>query len=102
MRGELVEKFESYDAAAEHLAVEAALALAPDHERTAALAADAATKEALSRVAAETMDPASAVLIVVGPSAKIEGSLYALGYRDIEVRDTDGNVVKGKGSPSPH
>jgi predicted Zn-dependent peptidase len=95
-RGDLVEKFEAYDRAAEHLAIEAALGLPADHERTAALAADEATKEALSKLASDCMDPSRAVVIVVGPAAKIEGPLRALGYGEIEIRDTDGSVVKGK------
>jgi predicted Zn-dependent peptidase len=102
MRGDLVEKFEAYDRAAEHLAIQAALALPPDHERTAALAADGATKEALSKIASELMNPASAALIVVGPAAKVEGPLRAIGYGEIELRDTDGNVVKPKKAPGPH
>jgi predicted Zn-dependent peptidase len=102
MRGDLVEKFEAYDRAAEHLAIQAALGLPADHERSAALAADGATKETLSRIAAEYMDPASAVIIVVGPSATVEGPLRALGFGDIQVRDTDGNVVKPQKSPAPH
>jgi predicted Zn-dependent peptidase len=99
MRGALVEKFEVYDQAAEHLAIQAALALPADHERTAALAADGATKEALAKLASDFMDPANAAVIVVGPKAGIEVPLHALGYGEIEARDTDGNVVKAKGSP---
>ena len=102
VRGALVEKFEVYDQAAEHLAIQAALALPADHEQTAALAAEGATKEALSKVASDFMDPANAVVVAVGPAARIEGPLRALGYAEIVGRDTDGNVVKAKGSPARH
>lgn len=96
MRGDLVEKVEGYDHAAEHLAIEAALGLSPDHERAAALAADGATREELAKIASECMDPGSAVIVVVGPAAQIEGPLRGLGYGEIEVRDTDGYPVKAK------
>ncbi len=102
MRGELVSKFEAYDHAAEHLAIQAALGLPADHERIAALAADGASKEALSKVATEEMDPGNATIIVVGPSAKIGGPLRELGYGKIEVRDVDGNVVKPERALAPH
>ena len=42
--------------------------------------------------------------LVIGltPRAKVEGPLRAIGYGEIELRDTDGNVVKPKKAPGPH
>jgi zinc protease len=97
-RADLVETFEAYDRAAEHLAVDAALGLPADHERTAAIATEAATRDALSKLAAQYFDPAAAVLVVVGPRAKLQEPLRAIGYVTLEVRDAEGNVLVGSAS----
>jgi predicted Zn-dependent peptidase len=88
-----VEAFETFDHAAEHLAVDAALGLAPDYERTAALATEGASRDALTRLGAAYFDPASAIVIVVGPRAKLEEPLKAIGYGAFELRDADGKVI---------
>jgi predicted Zn-dependent peptidase len=95
-RADLVETFEAYDRAAEHLAVDAALGLPADHETTAALAAEGATRETLSKLARRYFDPEKALLVVVGPRAKLVEPLRAIGYATIEVRDADGRVVPTK------
>jgi zinc protease len=92
-QGDRVEAFEMFDHAAEHLAVDAALGLAPDYERTAALATEGASRDALARLGAAYFDPASAVVIVVGPRAKLEEPLKAIGYGTFELRDADGKVI---------
>jgi predicted Zn-dependent peptidase len=95
-RADLVETFEAYDHAAEHLAVDAALGLPADHERTAALAAEGATRDALSKLVRQYFDPAGAALVVVGPRAKLEEPLRAIGFGTIEARDAEGHVLPGK------
>ncbi len=98
-RADLVETFEVYDHAAEHLAVDAALGLPADHEKTAALATESATRDMLSKLGARYFDPSSAALVVVGPRAKLQDGLRAIGYLAIEIRDADGNVV-ASGAPA--
>jgi predicted Zn-dependent peptidase len=100
-RGDRVEAFESCDRAAEHLAVDAALGLPPDYEKAAALAAEGATRDTLTKLGAQYFDPAAAVVVVVGPRAKLEGSLKAIGYGTLELRDTDGRPVKDSPAPTP-
>jgi zinc protease len=100
-RGDLVETFEAYDHTAEHLAVDAALGLPADHERVAALATESATRDTLSKLARQYFDPAGAVLVVIGPRAKLEEPLRAIGYDAIEFRDTEGHVVPAHNVAAP-
>jgi zinc protease len=93
-RSDRVEAFETFDHAAEHLAIDAALGLPAEYERTAALAAEGASLDALTKLGAQYFDPASAVVVVVGPRTKLEEALKAMGYDSIEIRDADGKVIK--------
>jgi zinc protease len=95
-RGDRVETFETYDHAAEHLAVDAALGLGPEYERSSALASEGATRDALAKLGASYFDPASAFVVVVGPRTKLEEPLRALGYGAIELRDADGKPLPNK------
>ena len=56
-----------------------------------------ATRETLSKLARRYFDPASAVLVVVGPRAALIEPLRAIGYGVIEARDADGKVLAPKG-----
>jgi len=93
-RADYVELFEGVDRVAAQLALDASLGLGPDFERVSAGRKDQATKAELDALAKQHFDPASAVVVVVGPRATLEGPLHALGYADIELRDAEGNVVK--------
>jgi zinc protease len=93
-RSDHVEIFETFDHAAERLAIDAALGLPPETERNAALAAEGASRDTLTKLGAQYFDPASAVVVIVGPKAKLEGPLKAIGYGGFELRDADGKVVK--------
>jgi predicted Zn-dependent peptidase len=93
-RSEIVKAYEGAGSVAGRLASDAALGLPPDHEASVSLRRDAATKEALDRLAAEYFDPSHAVVVIVGPRAKLEGGLGAMGLLPIEIRDAEGNVVK--------
>lgn len=93
-RADLVEAYGGVAGAAWRLVTDAALSLPPDYEASAALRRDAATKGALDKLAADYFDPSRGVLVIVGPRAKIEGGLAALGLSPVELRDPEGNVVK--------
>ena len=95
-RGDRVETFETYDHAAEHLAVDAALGLPPDYEKTASIAVDGATRDALAKLGAQHFDPRDAVVVIVGPRAKLEELLKAAGFGAMEMRDADGRPLAGK------
>jgi predicted Zn-dependent peptidase len=95
-RAEVVETFEMADRAATLLAVDAALGLGPDHERDAAARKDVATKAELDAQAKQHFDPSSAVIVVVGPRAKLDGPIRALGYTDIQYRDAEGAILSDK------
>jgi zinc protease len=92
-RGELVELFESVDGAAMRLARDAAIGLGPDYEAKASLRRDGASKDELARAARE-FDPKDAYIVVVGPRAKLEKQLAALGALPIEARDAEGGALK--------
>jgi zinc protease len=93
-RAELVETFEGVDRVAAQLALDASLGLGADFEQASALRKAEATKAALDAAVQSHLDPKNAVVIVVGPRAKLEEPLRALGYADIQIRDAEGNVVK--------
>ena len=93
-RADLVETFEGVDKVAAQLAFDASLGLGPDFERVSAGRKDLAPKAELDALARAHLDPTGAPVIVVGPRAKLEPALQALGYRDIEVRDAEGALVK--------
>jgi len=92
-RADLVETFEGVDRAAAQLALDASLGLGPDFEKSLATRKDQATKADLDAAAHAHIDPKSAVVVVVGPRAKLEGPLHALGYADLQIRDAEGNVL---------
>jgi zinc protease len=98
-RADVVESFERIDKIASDLATDAALGLGPDYEAMAAQQKDAAQKPALDALARDHFDPSRAVVVVVGPRAQLEGPLGALGYKDFEVRDAEGNLPKPPPAP---
>lgn len=90
-RGSLVESFESVEAAAGRLARNAGVGLAPDHEPKASLAVDRATPAELAAAAAAYVDPSRSVIVIVGPRAKIEPQLGALGITSIQASGPEGD-----------
>lgn len=90
-RGELVEAFESVEAAARRLARNAAVGLPPDHEAKASLLLDHATKDDLKKLAAKHVDPTNAVIVIVGPRAKIQPQLEAIGIKAFDTSGPDGD-----------
>lgn len=93
-RGELVSVYESVEGIAGHLAADASLGLPPDWQAQASQKRDAATKPELDALAKQFYDPGDAIIVVVGPRARIQPMIDTLGLPAPEIRDADGNVIK--------
>lgn len=89
-RGELVESFEGVEAAARRLARNAGLGLGPEHEAKASKLLYGATKADLDKLAAEHLDVKNGIVVLVGPRAKLEPQLKALGITKIEASGPEG------------
>ena len=90
-RGELVDAFESVEAAARRLARNAGVGLPADHEAKAATALDRATKDDLRRLAAAHVDPKNAIIVIVGPRAKLQPQLEKMGITAVETSGPEGD-----------
>jgi zinc protease len=90
-RGELVDAFESVEAAARRLARNAGVGLPADHEAKAALALDRATKDDLRKLAAAHVDPKNAIIVIVGPRAKLQPQLEKIGITAVETSGPEGD-----------
>jgi predicted Zn-dependent peptidase len=90
-RGELVGAFQSVESIAGHLAADASLGLGPDWEVKSSESRDAADKPALDALAKRFYDPADAIVVVVGPSAKVLPMIEKAGLPSPELRDAEGN-----------
>ena len=86
--------YESVESIAGHLAVDASLGRSPEYAGKSVKAADAATKAELDALAKRYYAPEGAVVVVVGPLAKIRPMVEELGLGAVELRDAEGNVVK--------
>jgi predicted Zn-dependent peptidase len=93
-RGELVSAYESVAGAAGHLAADASLGLGPDHEGKVAEARDAAPKTTLDALARQYYAPDGAIVVVVGPRARVQPMIDKLGLPAPELRDAEGNVLR--------
>lgn len=93
-RGELVGVYESVEGIAGHLAADASLGLPPDWEAQASQKRDAAGKSELDALARQFYDPTEAIIVVVGPRARIQPMIEATGLPAPEFRDAEGNVLK--------
>jgi zinc protease len=89
-RSELVEAFETVQAATARLGRNAGVGLPPDREATASRIAARADKAQLKRLAAQHLDLDAAVIVIVGPRAKIEPQLKAIGITAIETSGPEG------------
>ncbi|MDP9037317.1 MAG: insulinase family protein [Myxococcota bacterium] len=92
-RGELVSVYESVESIAGHLAADASLGLPPDYEAEASHARDAAEKEQLDPLAARFFDPRDAIVVVVGPRARVQPMLDKVGMPPPQLRDAQGRVI---------
>jgi predicted Zn-dependent peptidase len=94
-RSELVGVYESVEGIASHLAADASLGLPPDWQAQSSQRRDAATKADLDPLARTFYDPANAVVVVVGPRARVQPLLDGIGVAGTpEMRDAEGNLVK--------
>jgi zinc protease len=93
-RGDLVNVYETVEGIAGHLAADASLGLPPDYEATSSRDRDAADKATLDRLAKQYYDPAGAIVVVVGPRAKVQPMIDKLGLPPAQMRDAEGRVVK--------
>jgi len=71
----------------------AALGLGPDYEAKASVRRDTASKEELVRAARE-FDPKDGYIVVVGPRAKLDKQLAAIGIGPVDLRDAEGRLLK--------
>lgn len=90
-RADLVEAFETVDAAARRLGRNAGIGLAPDHEATASKVLYRADKAALKRLAAAHVAVDDALVVVVGPRAAIEPQLRTIGFTTFESSTPEGD-----------
>jgi hypothetical protein len=95
-RADVVEQFESTTGTSMRLARNAALGLGAEHEAKASVLRDEADKATLDRLATTYFDRTNAVIVIVGPRAKLEGPLAKIGMTNLEMRDAEGNVIGGK------
>ena len=57
-------------------------------------ARDAADKPLLDRLCKQFYDPTDAILVVVGPGARVKAMIDKLGLPPAQMRDAEGNVLK--------
>lgn len=90
VRAELVEAFEGVSAAASRLGRNAGVGLGPEHEAEKSKLSATADKTALAKLASSHVDPGTATIVIVGPRAKIEPQLKAIGITNIETSGPEG------------
>ena len=87
--------YQSNEGIAGHLAADASLGLPPDWagevEREAR---ERRQKPELDALAKKFYDPTDAILVVVGPRARVQPMIDKLGLPPPEIRDAEGNVAK--------
>ncbi len=93
-RGEIVSAYDAVETIAGHLAADAALGLPANWEATTSEKRDAAQKPELDALAKQFYDPAAAILVVVGPRARVQPMIDKLGLPAPQIRDSEGNVIK--------
>jgi predicted Zn-dependent peptidase len=98
-RGELVGTYQSDEGIAGHLAADASLGLPADWGARGATLRDEATKPTLDALAKEFYDPATAIVVVVGPRTTVEPMLAGAGLPPAEMRDAEGRPLAAKPAP---
>jgi predicted Zn-dependent peptidase len=92
-REELVSVYQSDEGIAGHLAADASLGLAPDWAAQTSKKRDAAAKADLDALAKQYYGVNDAIIVVVGPLARIRPMIDGLGLPAAEVRDSEGRVI---------
>jgi predicted Zn-dependent peptidase len=93
-RAALVSAYESVESVSGLLAADASLGLGPDYEAQASRARDDAPRTLLDALARRYFSPDGAVLLVVGPRARVQPQLDKAGLPAPEMRDAQGNVIR--------
>jgi len=89
-RADLVEAFETVQAAAARLGRSAGVGHGPDHDAAASRVTARADKAQLKRFAAQYLDLDAATIVIVGPRSKIEPQLKAIGITTVESSGPEG------------
>jgi len=92
-RASLVSSYESVEGIAGRLVGDASLGRGADYQARASQACDEAQRAQLDALAKRFYSPEDAIVVVVGPRARVRPMLDALGLPAPEIRDTEGNVV---------
>jgi predicted Zn-dependent peptidase len=92
-RAVLVGAYESVESIAGHLSADASLGLGPDYEAAASRARDEAPRSQLDALAKRYYTPDGGILFVVGPRARVQPAIDALGLPP-EARDAEGDVLR--------
>jgi predicted Zn-dependent peptidase len=93
-RASLVSGYESVASIADRLSLDASLDLPPEHEAQASRTRDEAPRAQLDALASRFYAPEDAIIVVVGPRARVRPMIDALGLPAPEIRDADGAVVR--------
>jgi zinc protease len=93
-RASLVGTYESVEGIASRLSTDASLGRGADYEARASQACDQAERPQLDALAMRFYSPEAAIVVVVGPRARVRPMLDALGLPAPEIRDAEGNVVR--------
>jgi predicted Zn-dependent peptidase len=89
-RADLVEAFETVNATASRLGRDAGVGQTPDHEVLVSKATARADKAALQKLAAKYLDIDSATVVIVGPRAKLDPQLQAIGITSVTSSGPEG------------
>jgi zinc protease len=89
-RADLVEAYETVEGAASRLGRMAGTGLKPNHDAVSAERALKADKAKLAELARQHFDPASALIVIVGPRAKLDPQLKAIGITNVETSGPEG------------
>jgi predicted Zn-dependent peptidase len=89
-RADLVEAYETVDAAAHRMARYAGVALPADQDATASGKMYAATKTDLAALAKKYLEPTNALVVIVGPRAKIAPQLEGIGIKNLDTTGPEG------------
>ena len=92
-RASLVSTYESVEGIAGRLAGDASLGRGADYQARASQACDEAQRPQLDALAKQFYSPEDAIVVVVGPRARVRPMLDAIGLPAPQIRDAEGNVV---------
>jgi predicted Zn-dependent peptidase len=92
-RASLVDTYESVEAIAGRLAGDASLGRGANYQARASESCDQADRAQLDALAKRFYSPEDAIVVVVGPRARVRPMLDTLGLPAPEIRDAEGNVV---------